>query len=118
MPVLAVATAEATLEAFPDWPGAGGTAVVDELPDGVRQVSVTVDEAAGTGSGLREVWLITTDGTGLVSVGYLTGAHGRFDVPPGLDLADYRLVDVSAETDDGDPAHSGDSVVRGELRVS
>lgn len=114
----AVVVADATLEAFPGWPGAAGTAVVDERPDGLRQVAVTVDEAAEVGAGLREVWLIKTDGSGLVSIGYLTGAEGRFDVPTGLDLADYALVDVSAEQDDGDPAHSGDSIVRGELRLS
>jgi hypothetical protein len=114
----AVVVADADLEAFPGWPGAAGTAVVDERPDGLRQVSVTVDGAAVAGAGLREVWLIETDGSGLVSIGYLTGAEGRFDVPRGLDLADYALVDVSAEQDDGDPAHSGDSIVRGELRLT
>lgn len=114
----AVVVADATLEAFPNWPGAAGTAVVDERPGGLRQVSVTVDEAAETGPGLREVWLIRIDGSGLISIGYLAGSEGRFDVPPGLDLADYALVDVSAERDDGDPAHSGDSIVRGQLQLS
>lgn len=114
----AVVVADATLEAFPGWPGAAGKAVVDERPDGRRQVAVTVDEAAEAVAGLREVWLIKTDGSGLVSIGYLIGAQGRFDVPPGLDLADYALVDVSAEEDDGDPAHSGDSIVRGKLQLT
>jgi len=114
-----VVVADATLEAFPGWPGAAGTAVVEERPDGLRQVAVTVDEAVGAeaGDGLREVWLLRTDGSGLISIGYLTGAEGRFDLPRGLDLADYAIVDVSAEDDDGDPAHSADSIVRGELRV-
>ena len=113
-----VVVADATLEGFPRWPGAAGTAVVDERPDGRREVAVTVDEAVEAGAGLREVWLIKTDGSGLVSIGYLVGVEGRFDVPPGLDLADYAFVDVSAEQDDGDPSHSGDSIVRGQLKIT
>ena len=72
--------------------------------------------AARTDDRLREVWLISAEGTGLVSIGFLDGAEGRFDLPSGVDLAAYSLVDVSAEPDDGDATHSGDSIVRGELR--
>jgi len=32
-----------------------------------------------------------------------------------VDLKNYVLVDVSQEPVDGDPNHSGDSIVRGEL---
>ncbi|WP_382310121.1 anti-sigma factor [Herbiconiux sp. UC225_62] len=112
--------AEAELEPFPEWPDARGSAVVQQRPDGTRQVVVDVDPAADSGSPdapLREVWLIRTDGTGLISVGFLDGTSGRFDIPAGIDLAQYALVDVSAEADNGDPTHSGDSIVRGELRA-
>jgi hypothetical protein len=40
---------------------------------------------------------------------------GRLTVPEGVRPGDYPEVDVSLEPDDGDPAHSGDSVLRGEL---
>jgi anti-sigma-K factor RskA len=63
------------------------------------------------------VWLIAADGTGLVSIGYLDGSEGIFEVPSGVDLAKYSLVDVSAEPDNGDTTHSGNSIVRGELRT-
>ena len=89
------------------------------LTDGTRQVVVDVDtdgEAGPPDAQLREVWLISTDGTALVSIGFLDGAEGRFDLPSGVDLATYSLVDVSAEPDDGVATHSGDSIVRGELR--
>ena len=33
----------------------------------------------------------------------------RLPVP----VTDFRYIDVSREPDDGDPAHSGDSVLRG-----
>ena len=65
---------------------------------------------------VREVWLIRSDASGLVSLGLFEGASGRFVVPDGIDLDEFTLVDVSAEPVDGDPAHSGDSIVRGELR--
>lgn len=111
--------ARAVLDPFPGWPDARGSAVVEELPDGSRQVVVDVDRAVTTASDadpLREVWLIAGDASGLVSIGFLDGTSGRFAVPAGLDLAVYSQVDVSAEPDNGDPAHSGDSIVRGPLR--
>jgi hypothetical protein len=111
--------AEADLRPFPEWPDARGSAVVEQRADGTRQVVVDVDAAADAGSPeapLREVWLIRTDGTGLISIGFLDGTSGRFDIPSGIDLVQYGLVDVSAEADNGDPGHSGDSIVRGELR--
>lgn len=46
----------------------------------------------------------------------LDGTDGRFTVPADIDLAEYSLVDISEEPDDGDPQHSGDSIVRGPLR--
>jgi hypothetical protein len=113
-----VVLAGADLSPFPDWPDARGSAVVEENPDGTRQLVVEVDAATSAGRAgddLREVWLIRGDGTALVSVGYLDGSEGRFDVPEGIDLTQYSLVDVSAETDDGNPGHSGDSIIRGEL---
>jgi len=115
-----IAIAGAELTPFPDWPDARGSAVVEQDADGRRQVVVDVDPQTDSDRGsasLREVWLIRSDGTGLVSIGFLDGPEGRFDVPAGIDLAQYSLVDISAETDDGDPTHSGDSIVRGELRA-
>ncbi|MDF2807494.1 MAG: hypothetical protein K0S43_2440 [Cellulosimicrobium sp.] len=108
--------ASATLDPLPDWEGASGDARVEEQPDGRRQVVVTVDAPAPEGT-YREVWLLAEDLSGLVSLGVLDGAEGRFDLPDGLDLAQFPVVDVSEEHFDGDPAHSGDSVVRGPLDV-
>ena len=68
-------------------------------------------------TGFREVWLLKPDVSGLVSVGTLDGTSGRFDLPAGLDLTQFSVVDVSEEQFDGNPAHSGDSIVRGALRA-
>jgi hypothetical protein len=112
--------ATARLAALPDWPDASGSATLHELSDGSREVTVEVDAAAaGTAdSPLREVWLLTADASGLVSIGFLDGTTGTFRVPAGVDLSTYPIVDVSAEPDNGDPTHSGDSIVRGELATS
>jgi hypothetical protein len=113
-PPQATVVAEATLEAFPDWRDARGAAVLEELPDGSRQVAVTLDADVGD-NGFREVWLIRSDASDLVSLGVLNGSEGTFPVPDGVDVEVFNLVDVSEEPRDGDPAHSGDSIVRGPL---
>ena len=73
--------------------------------------------AAGSAN-LTEVWLIKADASGLISIGLLDGNTGHFDIPDGVDLTQYPLVDVSAEPDNGNPAHSGNSIVRGELHAT
>jgi hypothetical protein len=109
--------AEATLAPFPDHPGAEGTAVVEERPDGTKEVRVQLNADAAPDT-FREVWLITADASALVSLGVLDGTEKTFAIPADVDLRDYVLVDVSQEPVDGDPTHSGDSIVRGELSFS
>ncbi|WP_203579775.1 anti-sigma factor [Microbacterium hibisci] len=109
-----VEIAAATLDAFPAHPDASGSAVVVEKADGARLIEIDLDDAAAD-DGFREVWLIKADASDLVSLGVLEGTTGTFAVPDGLDLREFALVDVSQEPDDGDPTHSGDSIVRGEL---
>ena len=109
-----VTLASASLDALPAWPEASGQARLEESADGLRQVVVDLDTAA-TAGGYREVWLLADDLSGLVSLGVLEGVEGRFDVPAGLDVSRFSLVDVSQEPLDGDPGHSGDSIVRGAL---
>jgi anti-sigma-K factor RskA len=116
-PAPAAVLASAELDPFPDWSGAGGTAALEETRAGDRQVQVTLT-APGGEDGYREVWLITSDATELVSLGVLEGSSGTFAVPAGIDTTRYDLVDISEEPLDGDPAHSGDSIVRGQLQSS
>ncbi|MEZ0447723.1 anti-sigma factor [Cellulomonas sp. ICMP 17802] len=108
--------ATATLEPLPGW-DASGSAVVETAADGSRVLVVDLTKSAPSDDGFREVWLLKPDVSGLVSVGTLTGSTGRFDLPAGLDLSQYSVVDVSEEQFDGNPAHSGDSIVRGPLRA-
>ncbi len=113
-PASQTVVASAALDAFPGWSTAG-SAVVEEDDDGVRSIVVNLD-AQVPSTEVREVWLIRSDASGLVSLGLLDGSSGRFIVPNSIDLDEFTLVDVSAEPVDGDPAHSGDSIVRGELQ--
>jgi hypothetical protein len=108
--------ATAQLDAFPGW-SATGEALLEQDDDGVRSIVVDLDAPVPSGD-VREVWLIRSDASGLVSLGLLDGSTGRFVVPDGIDLSEFNLVDVSAEPVDGDPAHSGDSIVRGELSAT
>jgi hypothetical protein len=108
----AVVIAQAPLQPLKSYT-ASGKALVEELPDGTRQLVVQLSE--GQISGYREVWVISPDLSKLVSLGVLDGEPGVFAIPAGLDLAQYPIVDVSNEPFDGNPAHSSDSIARGEL---
>ncbi|MBC7590694.1 MAG: anti-sigma factor [Salinibacterium sp.] len=106
--------ASATLTAFPSWAGSNGEALLEQTAAGARVVQISLD-APDDDDAFREVWLITSDATELVSLGVLDGGSGTFTVPDGLDLSRYDQVDISSERFDGDPDHSGDSILRGQL---
>lgn len=91
--------------------GAGSAELVDA--DGGFELHVATDglEAA---DGFVEVWVIDSEVSRLVSLGPLR-PDGVYTLPGGLDPAEFPIVDVSYEPFDGDPAHSGDSVLRGTL---
>lgn len=108
-----VVVAQGVLDPLPGWQ-AGGEAVVEETADGTRELVVTL-EGGDDLEGYREVWLIDRDVSRLVSLGILEGGEGRFVVPANLDLSEFPVVDVSDEPYDGDPSHSGDSIIRGLL---
>lgn len=61
-----------------------------------------------------EAWLLGGLPDQVQSLGTLD-SKGDFLVPKGLQIADFPLVDVSIEPIDGIPAHSGQSILRGEL---
>jgi len=61
-----------------------------------------------------EVWLMKADISGMVSLGTVR-PDGTYEVPAGLSLSMYPVVDVSSEPYDGDPTHAGSSLLRGQL---
>jgi hypothetical protein len=93
---------------------ASGTARVVERPDGTQMLEIQL-EAPEPSDGYYEVWLLKPDVSGLVPVGVTQAGTTEFEIPPGLDLDEYPVVDVSVEPLDGDPSHSGVSIARGML---
>lgn len=92
---------------------AHGLATVHRSPAGY-QLEVKAFKLPAHG-GYYEVWLYNPDVQRMVAVGTLgTGGRGTFTVPGGLDLREYRVIDVSAQKYDGNPAHDR-SVLRGPL---
>ena len=79
---------------------------------------VEVPEGASHLGGYVEVWLINVDGARMVSVGvFAAGTTARFHVSDALIEAGYLIVDLSNEEFDDEPRHSGDTIMRGELRA-
>jgi anti-sigma-K factor RskA len=96
-------------------------------PGGAAQGQVRLARAGGRAtlkvSGLApsrrgefyELWLLSPPGD-LVSLGSFrvsTGGRATLQVPLPVDPSRYRFLDVSVEPDDGDPAHSSRSILRG-----
>jgi anti-sigma factor RsiW len=93
---------------------ASGRAEVIVRDDGSRVVEVDL-EAPALDDRYYEIWLIDRDVVGMVPLGILRPGTQTFELPADLDLGQFPLVDVSVEPLDGNPAHSGISVARGEL---
>lgn len=102
------------LEPLPGAPeGAGGEARVIYGDDGRAELEVSGLEPTGDGD-FYELWLLNGPDD-LVSLGsFRVGASGeaRLDVPVPADGGQFGFLDISREPDDGDPSHSGDSVLR------
>lgn len=107
------AVAAATLDPLADADASGDARVV-ERADGTRVLEVQLS-APELDDAYYEVWLLRPDVSGLVPVGVAQAGTSAFELPAGLDLGEFPVVDISVEPLDGDPEHSGDSVVRGAL---
>ena len=106
--------ASTQLEPLPKHSGSGDARIVGTGAD--RALELDVADLT-QGDGFYEVWLLGADGKRLVSLGLLDGTTARFPLPPEVDVSQFPVVDVSLEPADGNPAHSGDSIVRGTLQT-
>jgi anti-sigma-K factor RskA len=94
---------------------AAGLARLLQTTEGTEVIEVRAPDLEPA-DGHFEVWLLRPDSTQMVSLGVLPeGDVAHFTVPSALLADGYTLVDVSDEPDDGEPTHSGDSVLRGDL---
>lgn len=105
--------ASVALEPLAEYAATGNATV--EVVDGAEILAVDVSGLPTT-DGYFEVWLLAPDASSMIALGTL-GPDERavLPLPAGVSLADYPVVDISAELYDGDPTHSTDSVVRGTL---
>ncbi len=89
----------------------------DVLVAGDRQhARVDVSGLDPSGSGrFYELWLLDEDGRMIGLGAFRVGADGRAEVelPIPVTPSRYRYFDLSLQEDNGDPAHSGVSVLRG-----
>lgn len=112
-----VVQAQTDLGPLPDAPSCGPSYA--RVLDGDRlHVHVTCPVP---GEEAYEVWLLdpatAQSGLKMVSLGTMGGRTDQiFPLDPGVDLDRYSVVDVSAEPRDGNPLHSGKSLLRGTLR--
>jgi hypothetical protein len=93
---------------------ATGTASVVEEGDGSRVLRIELDAPAAK-DGFYEAWLADSSAVGMISMGNVHPGTTSLPVPDGIDLADWPTVEISVEPVDGDPDHSGVSLVRGAL---
>ncbi|MFI8912888.1 anti-sigma factor domain-containing protein [Streptomyces sp. NPDC053513] len=110
-----VAAAPLSRLTSPGTPAVTGTAQVVGGPGTGREVRVSVSGLPKT-DGYFEVWLMDRSHRKLIAVGTLGPDGGAtLPLPEGVDLSGYPVIDVSAQRYDGNPAHSGESVARGDL---
>jgi Anti-sigma-K factor rskA len=92
-------------------------ATLVRLDDGQYRLDLEVDGVEPDG-GFLELWLLGpgdgTDDLRLISLG-VVNQSGSYPLPAGLELSAFPIVDISTEPFDGDPSHSGNSLLRGEL---
>jgi len=110
----AVAMAELSSKGLDGAPaGLQGDAFVRST-HGMLTLHVDLDGLRPTSGEYLEVWLIKPDISGMVSLG-IVRPDGNYELPEGLNVKEFPIVDVSTEPYDGNPRHSGDSLLRGVL---
>lgn len=114
-PLTSVTVAQAELQPVDATDPATGS--VQVLQSGDQEVVVVRAQGLPLSKGYYEAWLFNpADPEKMQSLGALAdGDTTTFVLPAGFDLSTFSAVDISAETFDGDPAHSATSVLRGAL---
>lgn len=112
-PIAAPVIAKAQLASLP---GRTGTGVAEVRETTVGEIVHVDATGLPNKSGFYQVWLLDAGAKRMYSLGVLGGGEsGDFVVPQGVKISDYPIVDVSLQQQNGNPAHSKDSWVRGNL---
>jgi anti-sigma-K factor RskA len=104
--------AQATLHVVGAHAGSGGQ-VVMRTRDGKTNMLVTAKGLqAPSADRYYEVWLFDPQTQKMLPVGVLgPGGQSSYSLPQSL-ISQYQIVDISLQQDNGNPAHSNDSVLR------
>ncbi len=114
-PADTLTVAATKLESLPAWRGtASGTAVVVESSAGVRRLTIRLSITAP--AKYRQAWLMTPDLKHFIRIGSVDGAVATLDIPKGVDIGRYSVVDISDEPASTVTQPSDDSIVRGTLQ--
>jgi hypothetical protein len=92
----------------------GAVATVSEV-DGHRMLRIEAGELPDVADGFAQVWLLDQSLEKSIPVGVLGAEVTELWLPDTLNVRSYPMVEVSQEPFDGDPAHSGRTLWRGEL---
>jgi hypothetical protein len=106
----------APLQALPAWSGAQGTATLEEDAAGNKVLVISMVTPRPV-DGIQQVWLADATATDMTPIGPLSQPAQRFPLPKDLDVSRFPVIDISVQQPGGDPAHSGNSIVRGTLPV-
>ena len=96
--------------------GGGASGVARLRPEAGGRASVSLSGLEPSrGGDYYELWLLGKDGelVALGSVRVPESGEAELDVDLPVDPRQFQFLDVSREPGDGDPSHSGDSVLRG-----
>jgi len=97
--------------------GTGAGEVTMRADGGSTAMTVSTSGLRRPQHGYYEVWLLDPATNKMLPVGVLPPSGGStYDLPASV-IGRYSAVDVSLEPDDGNPAHSTDSVLRGTYRA-
>lgn len=92
----------------------GALATVSEV-DGRRMLRIEAGDLPDVADGFAQVWVLDQSLDKSVPIGVLGAEVTELWLPDTLNLTSYPIVEVSQEPFDGDPAHSGRTLWRGEL---
>jgi Anti-sigma-K factor rskA len=83
--------------------------------DGRPMLRIDARDLPDVADGYAQVWMLDEALEGYVSVGILDAETTELWLPRTLDLTAYPIIEVSQEPFDGDPAHSGRTLWRGQV---
>ena len=108
--------AEVALDSLEGSGTLGSASVVDD-GDGSLRLDIEFDTGLVGAESQYELWVIDSEVQEMYSLGIVDstgeGDTRSYDLPDGVDIGDFPIIDISLEPNDGVQTHSGDSKYRG-----